>query len=366
MTQTCSYEQRRMKTTGLAALWIALAMVLVVLTPRTWAKDNAAITGTVADNSGAVVANAAVSITNNGTGVKRETTANSVGAFHFGNVGAGTYTLTATANGFQKFTRTGIVVNVAQTVESNVALAVGSEAQTISVQADALQVQTETSEVSTLISGEQVRQLATNGRNIVQLAALGLGVSNNLPSFGGIDALTSANGISFNGQRTTHNVYLIDGGEQNDRGCGGCFMNLPSQDAIGEFQTLGSNYSADYGMGSGGTVTMMIKSGQRQYHGALYETNRNTVYNANDYFLKGAGKERPVFQLNVPGGNIGGTIYIPHVYNESKNRTFFFVNEEWRKLIQGSAPSVSNAIWTSNFPTPGADGNQRSQHADQR
>jgi hypothetical protein len=355
MTQTCSYEQRRMKTTGLAALWIALALVLVVFTPCTWAQDNAAINGTVADTSGAVVANASVSITNNGTGVKRETTANSVGAFHFGNVGAGTYTLTATANGFQKFTRTGIVVNVAQTLESNVALAVGSESQTVSVQADALQVQTETSEVSTLISGEQVRQLATNGRNVVQLAALGLGVSNNLPSFGGVDALTSANGISFNGQRTTHNIYLIDGGEQNDRGCGGCFMNLPSQDAIGEFQTLSSNYPADYGLGSGGTIVMMIKSGQRQYHGSLYEFNRNTDYNANDFFLKQAtpAKSRPVFQLNIPGGNIGGPLYIPHVYNEAKNRTFFFWNEEWRKMIQGTAPSVSNDLWTSNFPTLG-------------
>jgi len=355
MTQSCSIEQRRMKTRGLAVLWMALAMMLVVLTPRTWAQDNANINGTVADTSGAVVPNAAVSITNNGTGVKRETTSNNVGAFHFGNVGAGTYTLTATANGFQKFSRTGIVVNIAQSLESNVALSVGSESQTVSVQADALQVQTETSEVSTLISGEQVRQLATNGRNVVQLAALGLGVSNNLPSFGGIDALTSANGISFNGQRNTHNVYLIDGAEQNDRGCGGCFMNLPSQDAIGEFQTLGSNYSADYGLGSGGTITMMIKSGQRQYHGSLYEFNRNTDYNANDYFLKQANppKGRPVFQLNIPGGNIGGPLYIPHVYNEAKNRTFFFVNEEWRKLIKGSSPSVSNDLWSNNFPTLG-------------
>jgi hypothetical protein len=357
MTQTCSTEQRRMKTGSLAALWIALAMVLVLLAPRGWAQDNASINGTVADTSGAVVANAAVSITNTGTGVKRESTSNSVGAFHFGNVGAGSYTLTTTASGFQKFTRTGIVVNVAQTIESNVALVVGSESQTVSVQADALQVQTETSEVSTLISGEQVRQLATNGRNVVQLAALGLGVSNNLPSFGGIDALTSANGISFNGQRSTHNIYLIDGAEQNDRGCGGCFMNLPSQDAIGEFQTLGSNYSADYGLGSGGTIVMMIKSGQRKYHGTLYEFNRNTDYNANDYFLKQANppKGRPVFQLNIPGGNIGGPLYIPHVYNEAKNRTFFFWNEEWRKLIKGSVPSVSNDLWTSNFPTLGQD-----------
>jgi hypothetical protein len=332
-------------------------MVLAILTPRSWAQDNASISGTVTDASGAVVANAAVELTNNGTGIKREASANAVGAFHFGNIGAGTYTMTVSAAGFQKYTKTGIVVNVAANLDASVALAIGSESQTVSVQADALQVQTETSETGTLISGEQVRQLATNGRNVVQLAALGLGVSNNLPSFGGIDALTSANGLSFNGQRAAHNVYLIDGAEQNDRGCGGCFMNLPSQDAIGEFQTLASNYSADYGLGSGGTIVMMIKSGQRQYHGTLYETVRNTALNANDYFLKQkpTNNARPVFQLNMPGGNIGGPLYIPHVYNEAKNRTFFFWNEEWRKLIQGSSPSVSNALWGNNFPTAGAD-----------
>jgi hypothetical protein len=337
--------------------------LLLVLAPRAWAQDNANINGSVADNSGAMVANAAVSITNIATGQTREATANSVGAFHFGNVGVGTYTLTATATGFQKFTRTGIVVNVAQTVEANATLTVGSQEQTVTVEANALQVQTETSEVSTLISGEQVRQLATNGRNVVQLAALGLGVTNNLPAFGGIDALTSANGISFNGQRPTHNVYLLDGAEQNDRGCGGCFMNLPSQDAIGEFQTLGSNYSADYGLGSGGTIVMMIKSGTRKYHGTLYEFNRNTAYNANDYFLNAAGKARPVFQLNEPGGNIGGPLWIPHVYNNNKNRTFFFWNEEWRKLIKGSSPSISNDLYAQNFPAVGQDLNYKPQKA---
>ncbi|HZP04827.1 MAG TPA: TonB-dependent receptor [Terracidiphilus sp.] len=338
-------------------LWIALTVMMVAMAPRAWSQDSATIDGNVADASGAVVANATVTLTDIGTGVKREATTNEAGAFHFGNIAAATYTMTATAKGFESYTRTGIEVHVAQHLEENAVLAIGSESQTISVQADALQVQTETSEVSTLISGEQVRQLATNGRNVVQLAALGLGVSNQLAAFGGIDALTSSNGLSFNGQRTTHNVYLIDGGEQNDRGCGGCFMNLPSQDAIGEFQTLGSNYSADYGIGSGGTIVMMIKSGQRQYHGTLYEFNRNTDYNANDYFLKQANppKGRPTFQLNEPGGNIGGPLFIPHVYNEAKNKTFFFVNEEWRRLIQGSAPSVSNTIWGNNFPTLGQD-----------
>ena len=143
--------------------------------------------------------------------------------------------------------------------------------------------------MSTLISGQQVEQLSTNGNNVTALAALGLGVSNNLPSFSGVDALTSANGISFNGTRTEHNIYLLDGAEQNDRGCGGCFMNLPSQESIAEFQTLDSNYSPDYGIGSGGTIVLVLKSGSHDFHGEVYEFNRNTDYDANDYFTKTGG-----------------------------------------------------------------------------
>ena len=331
----------------------AVIVALVAFTPTTWAQENATVNGTVTDASGAVIPNATVNLTNPATGQTRSVVSNSVGAFRFANVGIGTYTLDVTASGFAKYTKTGIVVNVSQTVEANATLNVGSQAQTVTVAAQALQVQTETSEVSTLISGQQVERLATNGRNIVQLAALGMGVSNTLPSFGGVNALTSANGISFNGTRNTHNIYLLDGGELNDRGCGGCYMVLPSQDAIAEFQTLDSNYSPDYGIGSGGTITMVIKSGSRQFHGEVYEFNRNTAYNANDYFNKQANRPRPAFQLNEPGGNIGGPLFIPHVYNQNKSRTFFFVNEEWRRLIQGSAPSVQNTITANDFPTAG-------------
>ena len=334
---------------------LALLAVLMALAPVAWGQDNATITGLVADASGAVIPNASITLTNTATNQSRATVSNSTGAYRFPNLGVGTYTLVVTAPAFQKYSKTGIVVNVAQTVEAEVVLTVGSQAQTITVAADALQVQTQTSEVSTLISGQQVEQLATNGRNITGLAALGLGVSNNLPPFGGVNALTSANGISFNGTRTTHNIYMIDGGEQNDRGCGGCFMNLPSQDAIAEFQTLDSNYSPDYGIGSGGTILMVLKSGTHNYHGEVYEFNRNTAYNANDYFLKQGGKPRSKFQLNEPGGNIGGPLFIPHIYNESRSRTFFFWNEEWRRLIQGSAPSATNAILANNFPTAGAN-----------
>ena len=328
----------------------AVITMLLVLTPGAWGQDNATITGTVVDATGAVVPNAAISLTNPATDQVRQDTSNSAGAYRFANVGVGTYALSASVAGFRKYTKTDIVVHPAQTLEEDIALTVGSQQQTVTVAAEALQVQSETSEVSTLISGEQVSQLSTNGRNVTALAALGLGVSNNLPPFSGVNALTSANGISFNGTRTEHNIYLLDGGEQNDRGCGGCFMNLPSQDALAEFQTLDSNYSPDYGIGSGGTILMVLKSGTHNFHGEVYEFNRNTAYDAADYFSKSV----PEFKLNEPGGNIGGPLWIPHVYNENRNRTFFFWNEEWRRLIQGSSPSIQNAILAPNFPTAGA------------
>jgi hypothetical protein len=331
------------------ATWFALLIALCGASVVAWGQDNATINGTVTDASGAVVPNAPITLANPATGQVRETVSNSTGAYRFANVGIGTYTLSAAVSGFQKYTKTDIVVNVAQTLEEDIALAVGSQGQTVTVTADALQVQSETSEVSTLISGEQVSQLSTNGRNITSLAALGLGVSNNLPQFGGIDALTSSNAIEFNGTRQSHNIYMLDGAEQNDRGCGGCFMNLPSQDAIAEFQTLDSNYQPDYGIGSGGTVLMVLKSGTHNYHGEIYEFNRNTDYDAADYFSKSV----PAFQLNEPGGNISGPLWIPRVYNENRNRTFFFWNEEWRRLIQGSAPTIVNTILAPNFPTAG-------------
>jgi Carboxypeptidase regulatory-like domain len=336
------------------ALTVLLGMALLLI-PCAGAQENATIVGTVMDSTSAAVPNAEITLTNSATSQERKVTSNSAGIYTFVNVGVGHFTLDATAKGFQKYIRTDIVVNTDQTLKEDISLTVGSEAQTVTVEADALQLQSETNELSTLISGAQITQLATNGRNVVSLAALGMGVSNNLPAFGGVNALTSANGISFNGTRVNHNIYLLDGGELNDRGCGGCFSSLPSVDALAEFQTLDSNYGPDYGIGSGGTILMVLKSGTSNFHGGLWEFNRNADYNANNYFSNLAGQPRSKFDLNVFGGNFGGPVWIPHVYNDSRKRTFFFVNEEWRKLIQGSAPAVKNTILASNFPAAGQD-----------
>jgi hypothetical protein len=332
----------------------SLLLLGLLFTPFAKAQDNATVNGTVTDTTGALVTNAAITLIAPATGRTRSVTSNTTGVFQFANVGIGTYTLTVSAAGFQKYTKAGITVNVAQTLEENVALSIGSEAQTVSVQADVLQVQTETNEVSNLITGEQVEKLATNGRNVENLAIMGMGVSNTVSDFNNQNANTTSNTISFNGTRSSHNVYLLDGAELNDRGCGGCFDVLPSLDALAEFQTLESNYAPDYGLGSGGQVTMVIKSGTHDFHGSLWEFNRNEDYDGNNYFTKLAGQARPELRLNEPGGNIGGPLWIPHVYNSARKRTFFFVNEEWRRLIIGSAPSIVNDIATNNFPTSGA------------
>jgi hypothetical protein len=321
--------------------------------PIARAQDNATINGTVEDQTGALVPHASITLTNPATGQNRVSISNDSGSYRFANVGVGTYSLTVSATGFLKYTKTGISVNVAQSLEENVSLTLGSQSQTVSVQADALQVQTETNEVSNLITGEQVTQLATNGRNLVNLATMAAGVSSNVSDFNNQNANTTSNSISFNGTRANHNVYLLDGAELNDRGCGGCFDVLPSLDALAEFQTLTSNYGPDYGIGSGGQIAMVIKSGVTSFHGELWEFNRNEDYDANNYFSNLASQPRPELRLNVFGGNVGGPLWIPHVYNSSRKRTFFFVNEEWRRLIIGSAPSIVNDIAAVNFPVAG-------------
>src|SRR6516165_661685 len=152
------------------------------------AQENAEITGTVTDPSGAAVANATVSITHLSTGIMRTTQSSSTGLFDFPGLRIGTYDLKATATGFKTFTKASLVLNTAQTLRADVRLEVGSESQTVTVEANALALQTETNEVSSLITGDQVTQLATNGRSLVSLAAAGTGVTNQLQSFNGVTA----------------------------------------------------------------------------------------------------------------------------------------------------------------------------------
>lgn len=334
------------------ALSVMLVTLLCALSG--WAQENAELKGTVTDPSGAVIPNATITITNTATGEIRTTQSNGAGLYDFPNLHIGTYNLKADAKGFNPAQTNGIVMNVAATVQQNVQLAIGTGVQTVTVSANALHLQTETNEVSNLITGQQITQLATNGRNMVSLTTLGTGVSNNLPSFNGVTAQGSGFGLSFNGMRPDHNDWLIDGGEAYDRGSGGKFDLMPSPDALAEFQTLSSNYSPDYGIASGGTITMVIKSGSKNYHGELWEFNRNDAFDAASYFAKLNHSPTPELRLNIFGGNLGGPLFIPGIYPKSRSKTFFFVNEEWRRYIQGVNPSPENTVPASDFPTAGS------------
>jgi hypothetical protein len=334
------------------ALGAVFAMLLYVAAAS--AQENAELKGTVTDPSGAVVPNATITITNTATGETKTATSNGAGIYDFSNLQHGTWNLKAEARGFNSARTNGIVMNVAATVAQNVTLAIGTGVQTVTVEADALHLQTETNEVSNLITGQQITQLATNGRNMVSLTTLGTGVSNNLPSFNGVTAQGSGFGLSFNGMRPDHNDWLIDGGEAYDRGSGGKFDLMPSPDALAEFQTLSSNYSPDYGIASGGTITMVVKSGTKNFHGALWEFDRNDAFDADSYFAKRNNSPTPELRLNIFGGNIGGPVFIPGIYPKSKSRTFFFVNEEWRRFVNGVNPSPENTVPASDFPTAGS------------
>jgi hypothetical protein len=335
--------------------FLLLALFLLLACAGAIAQENAELTGVVTDPSGAVIPNASITLTNVATGESRTGASNASGLYDFSGLRIGTYTLKVNANGFGKYEKNGIVMNVAATVQENAVLPVGTSSQTVSVEADALHLQTETNEVSNLITGQQITQLATNGRNMVALTTLGTGVSNNVPAFNGVTAQGSGFGLSFNGMRPDHNNWLIDGGEAYDRGSGGKFDLMPSMDVLAEFQTLSSNYSPDYGISSGGTVTMVLKSGTNSFHGGLWEFNRNDDFDANNYFSKQNGTAPPELRLNIFGGSIGGPVFIPKIYPKDRSKTYFFWTEEWRKFIQGASPTVANTIPASDFPTAGQD-----------
>ncbi len=319
------------------------------------AQQNSEIVGTVTDQTGAVVPGATLVLTQSETGFVYNGVTNATGGYVFAGLNVGTYVLKVTATGFETYVQSGISLNVSQNLPVNVKLTVGQTTVEVAVTADALQVQAESNEVSTLITGDQITEIATENRNFTALAALGLGVSSNLPDNNTPTSVASSASISVNGLRESHNIWLIDGGEADDRGGAGGMDVMPSMDAISQFQVLASNYPPDYGIASGATMSLSLKSGTQKFHGEAYEFFRNDDLDANYFFNKHDGADQPVAKLrqNIFGGNIGGPLYIPHVYNQNKQKTFFFFNEESRRIIQGSAPNIQSTIPNADRPVLG-------------
>ncbi|HLZ93626.1 MAG TPA: TonB-dependent receptor [Candidatus Acidoferrum sp.] len=296
--------------------------------------QNATIVGTVTDPSGAAVANAAVSITHTETGQVYRFTTSSDGQYVAPDLPIGHYNIKVEASGFKVAEQKALVLQVGDRTRLDYQMSLGGASETVTVEANAVRVQTDSGEVSNVIDEQQMSQIAINGRSIYQLAALVPGASSNITGFVNTPVGGNAS-VEFNGMRQNHNIYLLDGGEDDDRGGAGGMSIAPSTDAIAEFRALTSNYSADYGLSSAATMTMVLKSGTNTLHASAWEFNRNDALDARGFFNPAPDRIAEL-RLNVFGFNVGGPVTFGKLYNRDRKRTFFFYNMEWRRLIQGN------------------------------
>jgi hypothetical protein len=298
--------------------------------------QEATIVGTVMDPSGAAVPNAAITVTNTDTGVVLHISSSGAGEYIAPDIHIGHYVVRAEATGFKAAERTDIVLQVGDRARVDFTMNLGTAQQSITVESSPIVVQSETGQQSNVITGQEVTQLATNGRSVYTLATLVPGASNTMGDDQGLTSTAGNDQVSFNGLRMSHNIYLVDGAEAYDRGSGGAIQIVPSLDAIAEFNVMTSNYGADYGLSSAGTMSIIFRSGTKQIHASAWEFNRNDAFDAASYTANASHAKTPELRLNEFGFNVGGPVVFPG-YNKNRNKTFFFYNMEWRREIQGGS-----------------------------
>lgn len=308
----------------------------------------ATITGQVTDSTGSALPNTTIIVKNVGTGVERQTQSNSDGNYTVFPLTPGDYTITVEQQGFKKYVQN-VTLNAKDRRPIAIVLEVGAVTETVTVTSEAPLIQ-DSSVSQGLVSGTQVIELPLNNRNFLKLTELIPGVSSSLDdesSFG----LTSRADISINGLRRNGVNYLVDGVSNTDVGSNITLLSTPTVDSIQEFKVLTSNYTADIGRSGGGTVTVVTKGGGNNFHGSLYEFNRNNYFSANAFFNNRRGTNAsgnpiapvPKLRYNNFGGTFSGPVVIPGfgegtpAFLKLKNRTFFFFSEEVRRITRAVA-----------------------------
>jgi len=331
--------------------YLPFLFLLLFLMPAVSFAQNATIVGTVTDPSGAVMPNVNVTATNAATGWTRTIPTNDAGQYVVPDIQIGHYNIKAEASGFKVSEQKDVLLQVGDRLRVDFQMKVGTSSETVTVEANAIAVQADSGELSNVITGQQVAQLAVNGRGIYQLAALAPGASSQINPSAPNTPVGGDAGVEFNGMRQNHNIYLLDGGENDDRGGAGGMSIAPSSDAIAEFRALTSNYSADYGLSSGGTMTLVLKSGTSTIHASAWEFNRNDALDARNFFNPAPNKVAKLRQ-NVFGFNVGGPVTFGKLYNPERKKTFFFYNMEWRRYINGGLTNQTvpdTATYGGNF-----------------
>jgi hypothetical protein len=309
------------------------------------------ISGTLVDPSGAVVPGAQVTLTNERTSETRNTVSSDAGEFVFTALQPGSFAVMAEKTGFRGFNRRGIVLTASERVGlGRIQLEVGELTNTVNVTLEGETVTTENADIAAGLTLNQLDNLTTKGRDVMNLLRTLPGVTTvaafpwGTGEMGERDPAGSAsNGGMFGsvtpaigGARQNWNTITVDGQVGSNPDFVGVFMSAISMDAVAEAKIVSNNYTADYGRNPGSTINLVSKPGARDFHGNVYLYKRHENLNANDFFNNRDGLPKPIYRFTTFGFNASGPIYIPGKFNTEKKKLFFFYSQEnWRvKLPQ--------------------------------
>src|SRR5215469_3331717 len=316
-------------------LFLPISTVLIILASVSALRADVtgSILGTVLDRSQAVVAGARVVVTNTQTNFKQETTSGPDGSYRLLALPAGIYTLTVTAPGFRAFNETSIEVKVNDQLRFDVTLDVGNISEKVEITANAVQVQTENTQLGDVIDSKKMLALPLNGRSYIDLLGLQAGVAPDTAGTIGGDRPVSGNlnagNIAVNGQRETANAYLVNGGDVSEGRNLGAGL-IPNLDSIEEFRLITNSFSAEYGKFSGAVMNAITKSGTNAIHGDAFEFLRNDTLDARNFFTAAKSELR----RNQFGYAIGGPF--------RKNKLFWFTDYQGTKQVQGAETGIVN------------------------
>ncbi len=308
---------------------IVCAAVCILLLLPLYAQTSASLSGVVHDATGAVVPGANVTLTEPSRNLKLDTVTSDTGVFNFPVLQPGIYTVTVEMSGFKTVVKSGIILETNQKQSAGtIVMEVGEVSSTVQVSADAgqLQVKTRSGEQAEIVTGRQLRELAINGRNYLDLVKIVPGVVTT-----GNFQVAGPGGfgnISINGTRTNQHNLTIDGATNVDTGSNGTQHVALNMDAIEEFQVLSSNYQAEYGRSGGGEIKITTRSGTKDFHGTAYLFHRHEGMNANTFFRNADKTSRAFYRYNYFGYNIGGPVKLGSFL---KDKMYFFWGQEWHK-----------------------------------
>jgi len=308
------------------------AVVCLALAPAAAAQTQTGrISGTVTDSSGAVMPGVSVTVANEATALSRTATTDGQGAYVFVDLPIGTYTVKTELAGFKSAVKTGYKLDADGRVTVDFKLELGSVTESVEVTAQGETVNTVSGEVARVVDAEQVKNMALNGRNYMQLATLVPGSP--VLDFNSLDIMTGLGiNTSVNGSRTNAQLLTVDGGFNMDSGSNNSQISNVGIDFIEQVSLKTSNFSSEYGRNSGASINVVTKSGSNDFKGSGFEYSRNDSLDANTFFNKQTGAPKPKLRYNDYGWSFGGPAM--------KSKLFFFAGEEWKKIRRDTTSTL--------------------------